>query len=176
MQKFYQTNNTMLATALASAGVPFAEENEKRIPSVCLYHAENLGRMGYKGKPLWESAHDAWKRKRPGTIVYQFERCELLDRIITAYDKMRKTLDAQAGQQSGPNLPGETWPDLQPEDFARIAAFLASNRTWLMDAWWQSPPLLAIYGTATTEDNVQTNSAKIISLNASEETRRKLGI
>lgn len=172
MQSFYQTQNTMLATALASAGVPFAEENGKRIPSLCQYHAQNLAKLGYKGKPLWEAAHDAWKRKLPGTIVYQFERCELLDRVISAYDKMKAKLSKEAiGHDQG-----MTWAELQPEDFGRIAAFIAANRSWLMDAWWKQPPILCIYGDATTEGNVQTNSCKIISLNASEETRAKLGV
>jgi hypothetical protein len=168
MQKFFQTQNTMLATALASAGVPYAEENGKRIPSLCLYHVENLARLGYKGKPLWDSAHDAWKRKRPGTIVYQFAACELLERVKSAFDGAKKTLPA--------NPHGTTWSNIEPEDFGRIAAYLAANRTWLMDAWTLTPPLLAIYGDAVTDGNVQENSAKIISLNASEATRAKLGI
>jgi len=176
MQQFFQTQNTMLATALASAGVPFAEENGHRIPSVCLYHAENLAKLGYKGKTLWDAAHDAWKRKRPGVIVYQFERCALLDRVIGAFDKMKKTLAEQATRTLGPDVPSETWPGLEPEDFGRIAAFIASNRSSLMDAWWKYPPLLAVYGDAVTEGNVQTNSAKIISLNATEKTRAELGI
>lgn len=176
MKQFFQTQNTMLATALASAGVPFAEENGNRIPSLCLYHAQNLARLGYKGQTLWDAAQDAWKRKRPGTVVYQFECCELLERVKSAFDKAKEKLVAQASQSTGPNAAGTTWSNLEPEDFGRIAAFIAANRSWMMDSWWKTPPILGIYGDAVTEGNIQTNSGKFISLNASEARRKELGI
>lgn len=176
MQSLYQTQNTMLATVLASAGVQFAEENGHRIPALCQYHAQNLARLGYKGHLLWDAAQDAWKRKKAGTIVYQFERCELLDTIITAFDKMKLTMAKQAAQENGPNTPGETFEKLTPVDIGKIGGMLAANRDWMMNSWTLTPPILCIYGEAMTEGNTQTNSCKIISLNASEETRRKVGV
>lgn len=166
----------MLATVLASAGVPFAEENGNRIPAICQYHAQNLARLGYKGHPLWDAAQDAWKRKKAGNIVYQFERCELLETIINAFDKTKLAMAKQAEQAHGPNTPGETFEKLTAIDIGRIGGMLAANRDWMMNAWTFTPPILCIYGEPTTDGNTQTNSCKIISLNASDETRKKVGV
>lgn len=176
MQSFYQTNNTMLATALASAGVPFAEENGRPIPSLCFYTTANLKSLGYKDVTLWDAAHDAWKRKRPGTVVYQFMRCELLERVKAAFDKTRETMAKDATARIGPEVPGLQLSSLEPEDFGRIVAWMAGNRSWLMDEWWKTPPLIALYGDPKFDGNTMTNSAKVISLNATDKTRAQIGI
>lgn len=115
---YFQTNNTALAIALATCGVP-APKNEKGqpVPQIMLYDLATLKRLGYHGLTADEAAARAMRDHRPGVRVFQFERTPTLERVVKAFNQ------AHAWMEDGQNIHLE---EINPEHVACIV--YATNR------------------------------------------------
>lgn len=173
----YQTQNLALAVTLATCGVPFYEADGQHCPVLNIYSAETIRAMKdrhglavYKGWTLEKAAEHAWKNGREGRVVFCFKWTPDLSEIVKAYNAQHAALDA-------PESPGEPL-DVAPAIAAKLACQLLHNRKMLRDAWKRPTPLIAVSGNTQTEDRngakVTTGSVKLMSLNASKETRNKL--
>lgn len=182
MKAAYQTNNLSLAVVLATCGVPFYSTPEGQLaPVVNIYTRENLAALGFKGRTLEEGAEEAYRKGRPGLVVFAFERTPDLEAIVKAYDdqaEVSKRAGAEGGKTHAQDA-GEL--DVDPAIAARLGFQFLKNRKTLRDAWKAPVPLLAIQGESRsrTDSNgakVTLGSCKIISLGASKATRNRLGL
>lgn len=178
MIPLFQTQNAALATTLATCGVPFYKDSAGTpCPFLNIYDAETLRRLGYKGIPLEEAARQAWRSGKKGILVYSFERTELCDRLIRSYDKQSASI---AADDANSPIPTETPLDIEPEIAARLCCQYVKNRNWFTTFWRGSTPFLSLEGDkhTTTENgkSITVGSFKLISLNATKETRRLIGL
>lgn len=179
MSQHYQTRNTALALALHTAGVPWAQAGEDSLPPILnIYDAQLLRDRGYKGLALEAAAQHAVEHGVSGHVVYQFQRCTLLEQVIKGFDAQNKVIrEAQDG-------PTPTTMMITPEELGAIAAQLLHNRKALLESWRTAPAFLALSGPVrtskeTTEKGEATflvGSFQVVPLNASPETRSALGI
>lgn len=178
--KIFQTQNTALAVTLATLGVPFATSaSGQPAPFLNIYDPGILKRLGYTGWNLEDAARDAHKHGRPGIVHYQFQRTPLLEKITAAYNKRH---DQISSADFGAAAPPEEI-DIDPELAARLACQLLKNRSDMIAGWKSAVPMLVIPGNTSTGSDptrpggkVVTGSCKMISLNATAETRARLGL
>jgi hypothetical protein len=173
--QIYQTSSTPLATALASLGVPFAEDECGRpIPMLLVFDPATLRRHGYKGWNPIAAARDAHAKKKAGQIHYQFQRTPELEIIVEAFEKTWQQLNDPASY-----VPPVVEVDLPTA--AKFAAQLMKNRADLAAAWQTAPALVVVLGefsSSKKEDGstVMVGSAKAVSLNASPELCSRIGV
>lgn len=150
MQKFWQTQNTALAVTLATCGVPFAkDETGNDVPVLNIYDGATLKRLGYSGWQLEDAARDAFRTGKRGLVVYQFETCLLLDRILKAYD----TYSEGIRKSETDGVPMDS-VDVSPEDVARICCQFTKNRNVFVEGWRQVRPIVIEHGaTRSYEEN-----------------------
>jgi hypothetical protein len=172
----FQTQNTALAVTLATCGVPFATDpNGNAIPFLNIYDAARLELLGYKGWSLREAAHDAWKKGKPGKIIYNFQRTEELEKVIKGFDKRSAILAHPEFKDTDTTL-----PHLSPEEYGALCCQLLHNRKMLLEGWKTAMPHISIMGATHSQSEngreVTVGSFKVFSLNASPETLKKLGL
>lgn len=147
----YQTQNRALAITLATCGVPFAQDPEHGgdVPFIHLYDVAVLRRMKdekgqprFKGEPLEVAARKAFQAGIPGLIVYNFQRTELCDRVLKAYDA--HSLRLQQIDQGAP-LAALTLK-IEPEDAAALCCQFTKNRNIFARDWKKLRPYLHLPG------------------------------
>lgn len=141
----YLTQNTVLATVLATFGAEFADP---KAPSKNCYDADDLKRAGQR-------ASDLEKAGIPGRVIYAFKRSPLLEKLIKSFDRAKAAI--------AEHKPIEIDFDLD-QAVALIAQF-QSNRKHVGESWRATSSLVR----RSTGDK----SCKIVSLNASEEARKE---
>lgn len=178
MEQGYQTQNLALATTLATCGVPFYEADGKLCPVLNIYSPEIIRAMRdqhglprYKGWQLEKAVRHAWENGREGRVVFCFQRTPELEQIVSAYNAQRAAIEKEEPSTEPLNI--------DPAEAARLACQFSHNRKFLRDAWKHPVPLIFITSGVSTvkgenERSTTTGSAKIMSLNASKETRAKL--
>lgn len=148
--QLYQHRNLALAVTLATCGVPFPKDREGNdVPFIHFYDVVTLrkmkdeqGRPRYKGWEPMAAAQDAWRNGLRGTVVYQSLHCELLEKILRAYDKHSQMLIAadEGGAPAICNL------QIQPEEAARLCCQFTKNRNVFQEGWQKVVPYLEIAG------------------------------
>jgi hypothetical protein len=174
----YQTQNFALAVTLATCGVPFYTEDGGN-PVLNIYKPDTLrNKYGtrYRGMELEAAVRKAVEDGNPGEVTYCFQRTADLDRIIKAYNEQMQAIEgADPTKATSPN--GEL-ASMEPDEAARFGAQWSHNRKKLAQAWKGAQPMIAVPGNSRTETQgsktVTVGSMKLMSLNASPETREKL--
>ena len=180
----YQTQNTALAVTLATFGVPYwRDARGMEVRYLNLYDADLLKKMGYAGRDIFEAATDAHLRGRNGIIVYNFERNGTLEKIIKGFESRGEKLAALSAVAAtdvavDPILPRPL--DISPEAAGELCCQWAANRRRMISEWPKAPAYVSISGSAKTENAgdkiITVGSFKLVSLQASMEIRRHLGL
>lgn len=191
----FSTSEGMLAMCLYIAGCEFSNPAQ---PCFNLYDPQILSGLGLKGEKLWEGAQTAWKNKARGHVEWSFPLTGRTHELIKAYREQRKELEEADGKASDLVLKimqsaaaGAMLPD---EAILRIACVNLKIRAEFMNQWKNVVPLLRIpvegkterFNTTATGRDARGNAATVpakgvkkpgyilVSLNASDETKRKL--
>lgn len=196
-QQIFGTSEGLLAFCLYLSGCELADPNQ-----ICkhIYTPDILSGLGLKGEKLWDGAQRAWTNKARGHVEYSFILTQRTGELIKAYRDQREQLEKSDAKASDMVLEimrsasaGAMLPD---EAILRIACVNLKIRSEFMNAWKEVVPLLKIPAAGKTkrfETTAQTRDGKgrmttvpakgvekpgyiLISLNASEETKRKLGL
>jgi len=155
----FVTQNTSLALALQSVGVPLLEVWN-------VYDAAILKRLGM------ESARIAKQCGLPGSISYFLEHIEGMERLLDAYDS--------ASKQWTDNTLEEM--ECSPEDAMRIACVILKKRPEFAALWKaQIPKYMESKGDFVrsgddAEGTITSPGFKLVSINASDEIRSKLDL
>lgn len=169
MLPYFQTDNTALANALALCGCkPPVDDRGQPIPQIMLYDAETLRRMGYSGLTADEGAKRAMKERRPGVRVFQFQRTEDLERIVTAFSK------AHAEMEAGENIVADT---VDFEDVAAICYAVNRMRRKMLSSF-DIPAFIGSYhgadGTKTETGYKSSGKFSAISVGASDKLKAEV--
>lgn len=196
-QQIFGTSEGLLAFCLYLSGCELADPNQ-----ICkhIYTPEILSGMGLKGEKLWDGAQRAWINKLRGHVEYSFILNQRTGELVKAYRDQREQLeksDAKAADMVLEIMKSAAAGAILPDEaILRIACVNLKIRSEFMNAWKEVVPLLKIPASGKTEKfdttatahtrdgRTKTVPAKgvrkpgyiLISLNASEETKRKLGL
>ena len=140
----FRTTDRRLAIQLAHAGCQFAKDGEG--PVMNSYTANGLRAMGLlerdKGATLTEfeqAAMEAVKRKKPGQLIYIFERDLILETYLRRRQELTKTKNECARQGVKMTYPlfTRTVREIAEEDFCRdeTTALIDGSLVWLRGAW-----------------------------------------
>lgn len=195
-QQIFGTQEGSLAYCLYIAGCQMADPSQ-----ICkhIYTPEILAGLGFQGSPLWGAAQVAWKNKSRGHVEFSFVLTARTGELIKAYRDQRKELEESDAKASDLVLKiaqqFASGAMLSDEMLLRVACVNLKIRSAFMNAYKDVIPLLKIpdkgktekFETTATGRDAKGNSItvpahgvkkpgyKLISLNASEETKRKLG-
>lgn len=182
----FKTTEAILAFSLDIAGCEFLDPGQ---PCANIFDAEILGKLGYRGKPLWEAANEAWEHEQKGHVEYIFKQTPRLLELIRAYREQCDEIAKPGGNATnlieGIILGSESGSQLMDEAILRVACVILKTRGDFMNIYKKMVPLLRIPETGKTkhlptakdgENLVQKPGYKFVSLNASEETKRHLGL
>jgi hypothetical protein len=193
----FNTSNAILAYSLHLAGVPWHND---RYPCKVFYSKPILdkfmngsGSPYYKGWELEEAVKHAHKTGRRGHVEFILERVPRLSKLLKAYRDQVAELESRDGflhelvselaaKVNGPD------PDIAK---VRLYCVILQKRMDFMELWTHQVPRYIIPnpGRVTrSREVIQTKDGpreaiaitspgmKIISVNASEETRKALGV
>lgn len=184
----FQTNNMSLAVALLCAGIPHpVNDKGQLVPGFNIYDKNILAGLGYKGWPLEKAVEDAIAKGRPGVVVYNFARSDRQAEICRAFDKaatLLKDLDNNGNPESQTaftiNCP-HCNKSIGGTAFAKIGCIVLKTRKTVAGLWKNFITQINVHGQQRTERDANgkettTGSFKSIPLNASPETKRRLGL
>ena len=183
----FETENLSLSVTLFTCGVPFPKNEEgKVIPLQNIYDGDTLRKMGYKGMEIEDAARHAHKSGRPGHLIYNFEPGERLTEVVKAWDdqcKLLANLDKIAETDEEFSKDSTDMPGISPSLVASICCQYAKNRKMFREVLWrQVRPQFVIYGKFQRQDSkdhpgfVTTGSCKLMTVDASPETRKRIGL
>jgi hypothetical protein len=184
----YNTSNAILAFCLHMAGVPWMDNYP---PVRVLYSAAILqgftngtGEPYYKGWTLEKAVEHAHKTGRRGHVEYIFKRTDRLPVLTKAYRDQVEQLEKAEGFAH--ELVKEISMKSMPSDvmMLRLACIFLKMRVPFMEMWQHAVPRVIIKNegrvarrrTPEGGEIIESPGFKIVSLNASEETRKELGI
>lgn len=177
----FETQNVTLAFALHTAGCKAAPP-EQRGPAQNHYPLEFLQRKKIgKGKRIEDAARDAVKYRIPGIVTYYFEQSPELTEALDAWVTLQKELDRAETEKEAPTI-----PEISTKTVMRVLCLYAQNLPALKALAFQRDPLVSV-SKIDSEEPVSNGpnrapgrrikgSAKIWSINASEETKKHLKI
>lgn len=195
----YHTSNAILAYCLHMAGV---EWNNERQRCKVFYSEEIINRFTngsgspfYKGWELEKAVEHAHKTGKRGHVEYVFKRTSRLRELLRAFVDQCAELEKSEGfahelvlDISAKLYQGKLEPDI---GMLRLACIVLKMRLPFMEIWQQQVPRVVMKneGAVTRERQVintkhgerealvvTSPGVKIVSLNASEKTRRELGL
>ena len=151
--QFYQTNDTVLATALILCGVPCATHADGRpFPQLMIYDPDILRRHGYpKGMDFVQAASQAMNDSKAGVRVYQFQRTPQLEEIIVAYRNAEKT------HKTGKNI---DLANVEPGDVAAIL-MMGNQIRRMMLSDFKGPAIAVSSEKVHVERDAKDSSSKI---------------
>jgi hypothetical protein len=171
----FTTQDAALAFSLYLAGVSFVDPAR---PCMNLYDGEILKKLGFRGMTLEEAVRSALAANKKGEVRYIFARTPELNDLLNAYTTEQKVI------ADGEGTAAEHLAKLIPDDPAlrlRVAAVALKLRPQFMNLWKQVDPLIRVanQGQSKTVETangklVSSPGFRVVSLNASEATRKKL--
>lgn len=177
----YLTSDSILAFALYLAFTPFSDET---MPCVNYYKPEDLRALGYKGMKPLEAAAQAVKDGRKGTVEYMFRMPE--QDLMRVFEDQKEYLDKAEGlaRDAIKNLIEDYKNDGRSyeETIVRLVCTLVYTRADFITMWQKLIPLLRLddinrverkEGDATV---VNYGGFRFVSANASDETKKRLGL
>ena len=193
----FNTSNAILAYCLHLAGVPW--ENSTH-PAKVLYSAEILakfrngsGQPFYQGWEFEKAVEHAHKTGRRGHVEYIFQRTPRLGKLLKAYRDQVDDLDKKDGylHEFVRDLSSQL-TEIEPDiAMVRMACIFLQKRMEFMELWKHQVPRMIIPNAGRVRrsrevvetrhgvreaDVVTSPGMKIMSLNASKETREHLGL
>jgi hypothetical protein len=178
----YQTTNAALATLLVTLGVPFLKNSAgEDVRVINIYTVTTLRKLGFGGQglSLEEGAELAFSKGRHGDLTYVFEKTPLLEKITEAWEATDieiKRLDSEGKKASS-----IATINSEPEEVAALACLLQKHRAMVTKMWQHETPCI-LDSDSSREPGVKEGSSvivgsfKLISLNASKETRARVGL
>lgn len=193
----FSTSEGMLAFCLYLAGCEFTNPSQ---PCFNLYDPQILSGLGLSGEKLWDGAQLAWKNKARGHVEWSFPLTRRTHELIKAYRDQREQMEKSDGKASDMVL--EIMKSfvaramLPDEAILRVACVNLKIRAEFMNHWKEVVPLLKIprkgkvkkFDTTAQGRDMKGNSVTVpahgvekpgydlISLNASPETLKKMGL
>lgn len=168
-QPFFFTNNQVLATALACAGIEFLDGEACRVE----YDADYLAKHGCK------TISEARAKRKPGKFVHLFKSDGDLADCLKAFDALNKKLDAQiqAGQ------PLDFLENLPPRVRAEAALTVIRVYQLVKESPYKVVPWLRYWDDGEQEfretaDGGVTSfpASKLVPMNASEAVKERMGL
>lgn len=189
----FSTSEGILALCLYMAGAEFSNPVQ---PCFHLFDPDILSNLGYRGDTVWSAARAAWKDRKRGHVEYSFKLSQRTHDLIKVYRSQRKELEDKEGKASELVIKivqlanaGAMLPD---EAALRLTCVILAIRGEFMNMWKDVVPLLKLpdkgrgvkfettavtnAGRTVPAKGIKKPGYKLISLNASEETRRKMGL
>lgn len=180
---FYQIQDAAIVAMLVTLGCKFVRNDRGDVlPCMNVYDAENLAKLGYSGGTwaLEDAARDAFQKGKRGRITYTLERDALLEELIGHWNKMSEMIERADHAAAGHGSQSDRIDDIDPAQAARLLCQYSKNRKVIANAWKSVEPLVCVRGSSKRRKEgdkvIITGSFKMISLNASQKTRRRLGI
>jgi len=194
----YNTTNALLAYCLHLSGVPWLDQKH---PVRVLYSADTLrGFTDVTGKPIyqgWEfekAVVDAHKTGRRGHTQYKFQWTPRLKRLLKVYKDQEKSLAKDTGfvHEIVRDLVSQ-FSSIEPDvAMMRLSCIMLQSRLSFMDLWRHQVPCMLIPNDGETEwidegvqvvdgvpkrvKRMESPGFRIMSTNASKETREHLGV
>ena len=177
------TGDGVFAFALYMAGTPFADDN---LWCVNYYTADILRKLGYSGVTMREGATRAVKDGKPGVI--RFMLCKPTSEVARGYTEQQKEVEDGEGEAKDTlrNLFTDYKSGIRTfeETAVRVACLILKMRIKFMNGWKDVMPLLRIDDNREPHrtrgldgsEMVEFGGFKFISVNASEETRARMGL
>lgn len=191
----FSTSDAILAIALFLAGCPPMDEHQ---PCTNLFDAEILANLGYRGEKLNDAAGAAWHDEKKGHVQYHLKLTERTAYLIRAFREQSEEVEKLDGKAF--DLLAKMASDFKAgameadEMILRFACINLKTRGQFVNLWKQMIPLLRVpvdgrakhFDTTATVKNarggsrtvqaqgVQRPGFKVISLNASEKTRKEM--
>jgi hypothetical protein len=192
-QQPFELSDGILAFCLYLAGVPFLTTRNS-------YTADTFRKLGFKGEiDLIEAAKECVATNRKGDLKYLFGKSPELRGLLKIFS------DQQARLQSDQGEAREVVRELMSsyaaakisleEAMMRIACIILKLRSPFLNRWKELPPLVVVHDSGRerrfkTSATVQTKSGsksvpaegvqypgfKVVSANASEKTKKRLGL
>jgi hypothetical protein len=176
------TGDGIAAFSLRMAGTPFADDG---FWCVNYYTPEILRKLGYGGVSMREGAKRALRDGKPGVI--RFMLCQPSSEIAAAYGQQIRELDERddPAMDALRNLLDDYKSGVRSyaETAVRVCCLILKMRIQWMNAWKNVVPLLRIDDnklpmTSGANGNtvVEYGGVKFVSVDASEETLRHMGL
>lgn len=178
----YLTTDSILAFALYLAFTSFSDDN---MPCVNYYRPEDLRALGYKGlKPL-EAVTRAVEDGKRGTVEYMFRPPE--QDLVGIFEDQREFIDKGEGlaRDAIKNLIEDYKNNARgyEETIMRLVCTLIYTRAEFVSMWKKMVPLLRFDESMRSEQTLSDGSRvvnyggfRFVSANASEETKKRLGL
>lgn len=177
------TGDGVLAFSMYMAGTPFVDEG---IWCVNYYTSEILRKLGYGGLSMREGAKQAVKDGRPGVVRFLLARPD--NNISEAYREQEREIEQGEGLAHG--VLRRLLDDYKSGALsygmaaARIVCLLLKMRIQFMNGWKEVVPLLRIDSVKEPQQRqgldgnltVELGGFKLISVNASEKIRERMGL
>lgn len=186
----FSTSDVILACALFSAGCEPVDPNH---PCTNLFDEEILGKLGYRGMSLQEAAEAAWNDEKKGHVQYHLKLTERALHLIRAFREQSDEIEKGEGKAFvllakilGLFQAGAIQLD---ETILRCACVNLKTRGEFVNVWKKMVPLLRIpdqgkakhfdttivsKGKTVEAKGVHRPGMKIVSLNASDKTKKAL--
>lgn len=177
------TGDGVLAFSLYMAGTPFVDEN---LWCINYYTADILRKLGYAGMSMREGAARAQKEGKPGVIRFMLR--SPASQVATAYMDQQKEIDD--GEGTAVTVLRRLLDDFKSgarsyeESVVRIVCLVLKMRIKFMNSWKDVIPLLRVDDSRQPKTSIGMDGNKVveyggfkfISINASEETRERMGL
>lgn len=181
----FGTNDAILAFCLRIAGLPFMDE---RMPLQNIYDVEilkNIPGIDVHGMTLEAAVELAFAKKKKGHIRYLFKQAAELGGLLKAFEDEKNILTERKGDVAERVMELTTAMaagDMdQHECVLRAACDILTARTEFNGMWKKLSPLIRVFNEGevkirdTAKGKVATHPGfKLMSLNASKETRKHL--
>lgn len=153
---YWRTQNGALALMLATAGCEMAKP-----PVENRYRPETLRKLGVS------SATEAEAKGLPGQVTYFFASSDLLKTLLKEWREMEELIEKLELRTITPEEFASLDVDVSEREFARVAFQILKNRRPFVNLWKTRAALF--------ETKTGPKSFKVISTNASEQTKKDMG-
>lgn len=185
----FSTSNAILAYCLHMAGVPWDNPHH----SCRVYYSKELlnkftngqGEPAYRGWELEKAVEHAHKHGKRGHVEYFFQRTPRLDILLKTFTEQVKELKEKDGyaHELIAEIVEQMTDHLTDTGMMRLMCVLLTLRKQFMDMWEAQVPIVIVAnkGKVTrrgAKDDYEISSPgfRMVSLNASKETREHLGL
>jgi hypothetical protein len=184
-QQPFELSDGILAFCLYLAGVPFLTTRN-------IYTAETFRKLGFKGEiDLSEAARECVATNRKGDLKYLFARAPEIAGLLKIFSDQQEQVKSGKGDAKDV-IRGlmERFSNGQislEEALMRIGCLILKLRGPFLNSWKEQSPLVVAREPGTERkfktslggkpaEGVQYPGFKIVSANASEETKKKMGL
>lgn len=172
----FGTDDGILAYCLYLAGIPFFDSHQ---PCINVYDKDILDKLGLteQGMSLEDAVREALRRKKKGHVEYGFKMSTRLNLMIKTYRRQLK-LNEDSSLTAAAMVSEIVGTEVSAEMLMRLACVMMKMRVAFMNVWLEMQPMIRVknQGRARKLASGATRHPgfRMVSLNASAETRKKL--